>query len=363
MLFSLATYTLLSLSFCLAIEPCTRPSIRKEWRSLSYVEREEWVTAVKCLANLPHDDALAPTVNPTDIVPVNKSSSYYDDLVYMHMDLNHRIHSTGLFLPWHRWYVYSYEEALKSKCGFSGTSPYWNWAIDAADVHGSSMFQDSDPKAGLGGWGDPTNDVSVPGGGFGVNSSFKLSYPSYHSLRRNFTIQPWLGTPPPVNAFIANESLYANATFTEQEVHKLVHSFVGDYKAFQTYFEAFQGAHGAVHLSTGGDLAGACPKNAPSDCVSGAPTFSANEPLFWMHHAMVDRIWYLWQRQDKRNALAFYGGSVQALDNVTHFDEYPTGAPPFLTPNDTLPGDGLFPDAKISDVLSTTSGILCYIYD
>jgi hypothetical protein len=71
------------------------------------------------------------------------------DIVYMHMDLNHvvrvyileefspwaviwlsykQIHFTGLFLPWHRWYVHFFESVMKSKCGFSGASPYWNWS-------------------------------------------------------------------------------------------------------------------------------------------------------------------------------------------------------------------------------------------
>jgi len=71
------------------------------------------------------------------------------DIVYMHMDLNHvvriyilkefphrvvmwipyeQIHFTGLFLPWHRWYVHFLESVMKTKCGFSGASPYWNWS-------------------------------------------------------------------------------------------------------------------------------------------------------------------------------------------------------------------------------------------
>ena len=40
-----------------------------------------------------------------------------------------QIHFTGLFLPWHRWYVHFFESALKSKCGFAGATPYWNWSM------------------------------------------------------------------------------------------------------------------------------------------------------------------------------------------------------------------------------------------
>ena len=123
------------------------------------------------MSQLPHDPALTPSVDPTVslIPPVNASSSYFDgispladftfpvvggfncfctDIVYLHMDLNHRvlqsecyryhlklkvlflqIHFTGQFLPWHRWYLHAFEESLKNKCGYTGVSPYWNWTI------------------------------------------------------------------------------------------------------------------------------------------------------------------------------------------------------------------------------------------
>ncbi|KAJ7121493.1 Di-copper centre-containing protein [Mycena epipterygia] len=343
---------------------CKNPAVRKEWRTLSKAERANWISAVKCLANLPHDPALTPSVNRSisNIVPVNASGSYLDDFVYMHMDLNTRIHFTGLFLPWHRWYVQVYETALKTKCGFTGTSPYWNWVQDSADVFGSDMFTDSDPESGLGGWGDAANDIQVPDGGFSNTSEYRLTYPSPHTLRRNFTLQPFLNFPLAGFLTEADEHLDANATFTPAEHAKLVNGFVGDYKGFQTYFEGFNGSHGAVHEIMGGDLGGVCPGNAPADCVGG-PTFSANEPLFWMHHAMVDKTWYDWQNKHPANKMAFIGGSVEALENVTYYREFPNGAAPFFTLNSTMPADGLFPEPKISDVMSTTDGMLCYVYE
>ncbi|KAJ6468125.1 Di-copper centre-containing protein [Mycena vitilis] len=359
-----ASVSLLLLSTPVAGAACTKPAVRKEWRTLSVAERTDWIAAVTCLANLPHDERLTPTVNRSisQIVPVNVSGSYYDDFVYVHMDLNTRIHSTGLFLPWHRWYVAVYETALKTKCGFTGTSPYWNWVEDYKDVFGSDMFKDSDPVSGLGGWGDIANDIRVPDGAFSNMSNFRLTYPSPHTLRRNWTIQPFLNFP--LQGFLtpADEQLDANATFTPAERHKLVNGFVGDYKGFQWYFEGFNGSHGAVHLMMGGDLGGVCPGDAPSDCVGG-PTFSANEPLFWMHHAMVDKMWYDWQHAHPSNAKLYFGGSVQAFENVTYYKEFPTGAAPFYNVNDTMPSDGLFPEPKISDVLSTTEGMLCYVYE
>jgi len=117
-----------------------------------------------------------------------------------------------------------------------------------------------------------------------------------------------------------------------------------------------------VHTITGGDLGGSCPRNAPSNCTPG-PTWSPNEPLFWMHHAMVDKVWFDWQLRDPANAKSYVGGSVQALQSLDAYNQYPNGGPPFLTLNSTMPADGLFPEFTIGDVLNTTSGILCYVYE
>jgi len=337
---------------------CRHPSVRREWRSMSKPEREDWIRAVNCLSHLPHDSALSPSVDPSisQIQPVNSSGSYYDDFVYMHMDLNTRIHFTGLFLPWHRWYVHVYETALKEKCAYTGSSPYWNWSRDSRDVYDSDLFKDPDPVSGLGGWGSSTQDFSVLDGGF---RTLTLSYPSRHVLRRNFTLQPYLGQPPP---FFTEPAKLANTSFTPAEVAKMVNGFEGDFKGFQKYFESFEGAHGSVHLVLGGDLAGQCPINAPKNCTPG-PTWSANEPLFWMHHAMVDKVWSDWQNKHPANFWEYSGGSVQAITNVSSYEQYPNGGPPFLDFNTSMPADGMFPVAKIRDVMNTTGGLLCYVYE
>ncbi|KAF8257842.1 hypothetical protein EI94DRAFT_1756667 [Lactarius quietus] len=112
----------------------------------------------------------------------------------------------------------------------------------------------------------------------------------------------------------------------------------------------------------GGDMAGTCPENAPLNCTQGQ-TWSPIEPLFWMHHAMVDKVWYDWQGLNPENAKSFFGGSVQALQSVELYEQYPNGAPPFLNLSSTMTADGMFPEVTIDDVMDTTSGILCYVYE
>lgn len=46
---------------------------------------------------------------------------------------------------------------------------------------------------------------------------------------------------------------------------------------------------------------------------------------------MVDKVWSDWQHQHPDNFWAFEGGSVQIFDNLTVYNTYPNGAPPFLS--------------------------------
>ncbi|KAF8495782.1 Di-copper centre-containing protein [Russula emetica] len=336
--------------------PCTKPAVRKEWRAFSTEEKAEWIRAVNCLSKQPHDSALAPSVDPSLslIPPVNTSGSYYDDLVYIHMDLNIRIHFTGLFLPWHRWYTDVFEKSLKTKCGYTGASPYWDWTIDAPDFYESSFWKDSDPKSGLGGWGDPNADYQVPDGGF---HTLPLSYPSPHTVRRNFTL-----VAPPFPGAAPGPQMSNNASFSASVIESILRISPGDYKQFQTAVERPGGPHGGVHVIMGGDMSGFCPKNSPLNC-NGGPKWSPNDPLFFMHHATVDKIWYDWQNRNPASVKSFFGGSVERLANQSDIAQYPTGGPPYLTLDSIIPADGLFPEVTIGDVLNTTGGYLCYVYE
>ncbi|OBZ67004.1 hypothetical protein A0H81_12820 [Grifola frondosa] len=336
---------------------CKTPSIRKEWRSLSALERAEWIRAVKCLTDYPHTNALTPSVNPfvSKIPPVNKSGSFYDDFVYMHMDLNTRIHGTGLFLPFHRWYVAVYETALKDKCGFKGAFRYWNWTIDSAYVHHGTIFQEADSVSGLGGWGAPAKDFSVTDGAF---TDFSISYPSPHILRRNFTLQPYFGLNAVLPIF-PNEGMDANASFTLEAITALINWTPGDFVGFQFAFEQPEDAHGGVHLILGGDLACQCPINAPANCTPG-PTWSANDKsrIISLQGRMVDKVWYDWQHKSASNFWAYKGGSVQNITNLQALHDYPNGMPPELSLNSTMPAE-----VAIRDVMNTTGGSLCYVYE
>lgn len=45
---------------------------------------------------------------------------------------------------------------------------------------------------------------------------------------------------------------------------------------------------------------------------------------------MIDKVWFDWQHRHPMNANSFYGGSVQALQSLQTYQQYPNGGPPFL---------------------------------
>lgn len=89
-------------------------AIRREYGSFSSKEKLQYIDAVKCLQKLPPR------------TPANVSSgarSRFDDFTVVHIQQTLDIHFSGIFLPWHRWFVHSYEKALREECGYQGYQP------------------------------------------------------------------------------------------------------------------------------------------------------------------------------------------------------------------------------------------------
>jgi len=336
--------------------------VRREWRSISAKERSCWIDAIKCLAKLPQDQRIAATVDPAISLIQSKllNSSYFDDFSYVHMDLNPMIHNTGFFLPWHRLYVQIFEDNLRSKCGYTGVHPYWDWTQDTEDFYHSTIFSDS-TFDGLGGWGDPNNDYQISTGGL---KDIRLAYPSPHYIRRNFSIHFPPSFPLPPGVPPVDPALNLNDTFTSNITDFIVNSFTGNFTLFQATLEGLAGPHPGPHLILGGEMAGACPfGSGPPMCITGAK-WSPNDPMFYLHHAMIDKVWYDWQHRDPRNKNVFGGGSTSwQVDPSLPISEFPLGGPPWLNKSSVIPGDGLWEHVRVKDVMDTVGGRLCYVYE
>ncbi|KAB5588297.1 hypothetical protein CTheo_8261 [Ceratobasidium theobromae] len=351
---SLAASLVLALAADNSAHKCTSIEVRKEWRALTKTERKAWIDAVNCLSKVPRSRKLDPPINTTSypeiydqIAPVTENSTYYDDLVYTHMNLNRMLFHTFqigedlkliilqlLFILLGSSFLGT---GYTSMGGLTPSVPNvdtevsrlvsvanWAWEKDAADFENSTMW-DTDTESGIGGFGDPDDDWVVKTGGLDLT----LAYPIPHKLRREY------------RPYLSFGGVLANTTFSPAEVDKLLAQPEGNFTAFQDYTEKIIGMHSAIHAILGGDMAGLCPKGSSNTSVcptEGAPTFSANEPMFHLHHGNIDRLWWLWQEKSDINKAAFHGGSIQ---NMSALDVYPNGQAPWLNKSSPIPTAGM----------------------
>jgi tyrosinase len=89
-------------------------NVRKEWRELTPVEQTEYLRAVNCLRAL-----------PSKLHPDIGSPHRYSDFAYSHLAAMHEAHNTPAFFPWHRSFIHTYENALRTECAYNGFQPYW----------------------------------------------------------------------------------------------------------------------------------------------------------------------------------------------------------------------------------------------
>ena len=123
---------------------CTEQAKRREWRSLTTLEKQEYIDAVLCLR--------------TQKSILHPRQSRYDDFPYIHAHVGNATHDTAGFLPWHRYFVHVYETALRKECNYTGVMTYWDWTLDWADFRNAPIW---DPSIGFGGDGGKHAPQSV----------------------------------------------------------------------------------------------------------------------------------------------------------------------------------------------------------
>lgn len=234
----------------------------------------------------------------TSALNVLKANGTYDMFIHLHHDammrdclmpnesgtLRNSAHRGPAFGPWHRRYLRDLELQLQSVTP-GLTLPYWNWAADAALANGAApLWSDSY----IGGDGKGPDDF-VNNGPF-VNWTALIMTAQMtlvpravkgivRRLGRDVQGLPTL----PGNVDVANtlgETAYDSSPWSESQ--SSAPSFRNRLEGFlqRPGDQATQRMHNRVHLWVGGDM---------------LPGTSPNDPVFFLHHANVDRLWAQWQ--------------------------------------------------------------------
>ncbi|EMC96482.1 hypothetical protein BAUCODRAFT_139295 [Baudoinia panamericana UAMH 10762] len=324
---------------------------RREWRTLPPAARKCFTDAVTCLISM------APMRMTADEAPYYPGvRSRYDEYVATHINYTFNIHDTANFFAWHRAFIHFWEQDLRTLCGYDGFLPYWDWSLDAAAPQNSPLFVGDAYSMGSNGvfvanrsdtWLAAQNVTYPPGTGGGcvrsgpfVNYTVNLGpldLPHAVNVQSPFRYNPRCLTRDLNPWFSQNYNTFTNLTHT-----MLDNIYISDFQAtVQGYGSESNrfGIHGGGHWMGGGSM---------SDFHS-----SPSDPVFFLHHGQIDRIWTIWQNLDiYRRQNAIYGTST--LGN-----EPPSAE---MTLDDMLPFGLVADDVRFGDVMDTFGGPFCYRY-
>lgn len=305
---------------------CQCMRVRKDWRNMRKDEQDLYILAVQTMKAT---ESSIPGLN------------LYDAVVQTHAHLNNKnyAHGSSGFLPWHRKYLLEYENSLRSLGPQFGcvTVPYWDWAEDTdicSSNGGCETYHEKSPiLQAFGGPGsmecmtyphggvidcDRIPDGPIAGeswkeqclskcsgqttwGSTGATakrcSNFEKSTGACYDIPSNavgcVTSGPFAGWMSPeygsgedasaptclsrgVNWDIKSSG-YLTASMRMQEIITSYKEY-GTNAGFRAYLESTP--HANPHNLLGGHIRSF---SSPAD------------PLFFSHHAFIDKVWAMWQ--------------------------------------------------------------------
>lgn len=330
---------------CILTDPVSRHTLKNK-------EKKAYIDAQVCVMAKPGNTAL-PGVR-----------TLHDEMVSIHQLHTLTIHSTGVFLPWHRWYLDLHERNLRA-CGYKGAIPYWDEYHESALplVASSDVF---DPTTGFGSEGTVAPDYCLTDGPFvgyvnAIGPNWQITdgcIGRQHAFNplRDVSFVPLL---LPNSTNVTAQTDYCLTLTTWEEASTCI----------------YLTPHVAGHVAMGS--------------IRGDAFASPSDPLFFLHHAYIDKLWYLWQEANRPARTYAIGGNNKqdpaigflelpgdmAFEEVNFFQSSPTPAQlalapegdegdngPVVTLNHTLSSFGRIPLATVRDVMDVRGGYLCYEY-
>lgn len=223
----------------LACLPNQPKSVRKEWRQLTWDERERYISTVKKLQAKSQD--------------ITKDWNHLD-FCKVHHDMYGDNHSPSLdvlkpsFFPWHREFIQRYEDALRLIDPLV-TLAYWDCESKSFNLGTQDVDHPLD------------NDIM---------QTFGNSVDGNNCLNNGFYANSKDFNGNCFTRFPSGEKFWSG----EQVAYGI--NLATDYASFQRSVEL--GNHPVIHKAVGGDKG------------TFGNSMSACEPLFFLHHAMVSAL-------------------------------------------------------------------------
>jgi len=166
---------------------------------------------------------------------------------------SHAGQNSNNFLPWHRMYIYYFERIIRQVCGHPEfTLPYWNYTSSDPAQRGVLPEQFRLPDDPLYG------SLYVPNRGTLANS----------------------GQP-------IQKNQAGDVMDISDAMRKTTYSTVDSVQGFCRAVDS--NIHGSIHVLTG------------TSKDMGAVPYAGQDPLFFVHHANIDRMWASWNKNGGKN--------------------------------------------------------------
>jgi tyrosinase len=196
-------------------------------------------------------------------------------------------HGNWYFLPWHRAYILMYERIIRDITHNAGFAlPYWDWTNDP--VMPDAFVQANTPDG-------KKNPLYVDDQDFGA--TWRRSWPANQPMPPEVVGQSVLTD-------ILNSADYEEfGTSRPRNQNSLDPSWVLNRSGTQGTLE--RTPHNLVHNNIGGWM----------------PTaVSARDPIFFMHHGNLDRLWALWNSMGNSNSPDPLWNDMQFTNNFYNID-------------------------------------------
>ena len=215
-----------------------------------------------------------PKVPTTPLPTPNAVETYWDQCQ----------HQSWFFLPWHRGYLVALEAQLREDIVQEGGPS--TWALPYWDYFGRRHQFDIPPAFTQQEMPDGSQNALFVTARYGPNADNIVFVPTEAGLKKH-------PVPPPNYYGTITETCLSNTVYTGSDANTPLPGFGGPLSGYwhggnYPSGNLEQNPHNLTHVYVGGSI---------SDTVYGLmadPGTAALDPIFYLHHANIDRMWAVW---------------------------------------------------------------------